>query len=48
MAPVSSAGAWTMDGERTWFAVSAVVGALKATTPPDDAAVTDALRHFAE
>lgn len=32
-----------MDGERTWFAVSAVVGALKATTPPDDEAVTDAL-----
>ncbi len=35
--------AWAMDGERTWFAVSAVVGALKATTPPDDEAVTDAL-----
>jgi hypothetical protein len=29
-----------MDGERTWFAVSAVVGALKATTQE----ITQALR----
>ncbi len=33
---------WAMDGERTWLAVSAVAGALRAT-PPDGAAVTDAL-----
>lgn len=36
--------AWAMDGERTWFAVSAVVGALRTATPPDDEAVTDALQ----
>ena len=36
--------AWAMDGERTWFAVSAVVGAVRTATPPDDEAVTDALQ----
>lgn len=33
---------WAMDGERTWFAVSAVVDALQAA-PPHGEAVTDAL-----